>query len=289
MRRMTATRLLAAMMLLLVPAALTSCKDMSQLAAEIAKAMDDIQAGEEEDAWSEETPDGNQTAPAEKAYELPAIGTNDLIIRHTGFTLRYNKTHNTPDWSAWCLTAEHTDGPVERSQKFWADPSLPSAYRVDYYDYKGSGYDRGHMCPAGDMKWSEKAMHDCFYMSNICPQTGTLNSGSWNRLEMKCRDWAKKEGRIYIVCGPVWEKGRHEQIGIDHSIDVPEGFFKAVLTMRKGHERAAAYYFRNDESQQKYREALVTVDEIERRTGLDLFAAVEDNLERKIEAECKQW
>ena len=157
MTRMTATRLLAAMMLLLVPAALTSCKDMSQLAAEIAKAMDDIQAGEEEDAWPEETPDGNQKAPAEKAYELPAIGTNDLIIRHTGFTLRYNKTHNTPDWSAWCLTAEHTDGPVERSQKFWADPSLPSAYRVDYYDYKGSGYDRGHMCPAGDMKWSERS------------------------------------------------------------------------------------------------------------------------------------
>lgn len=289
MKGNTATKLITAMMLLLVPTTLTSCKDMSHLAAEILKAMDDIQP----ETGKEEGTDGklanNQAAPAGKAYELPAIGKNDLIIRHTAFTLRYNKTHNTPDWVAWCLTAQHTDGPVERSQKFWADPSLPSAYRVDYYDYKGSGYDRGHMCPAGDMKWDEKAMHDCFYMSNICPQTGTLNSGSWNRLEMKCRDWAKKEGCVYIVCGPVWKKGRHEKIGIDHSIDVPEGFFKAVLTMRKGHERTIAYYFRNDESQQSYREAIVTVDEIERRTGLDLFAAVEDNLERKIEAECKQW
>ena len=84
---MTAIRLLAAMMLLIVPAALTSCKDMSQLAAEIAKAMDDIQAGEEEDAWPEETPDGNQTAPAEKAYELPSnskLLSSELMTHLTG-------------------------------------------------------------------------------------------------------------------------------------------------------------------------------------------------------------
>ncbi|MGM9713290.1 MAG: DNA/RNA non-specific endonuclease [Prevotella sp.] len=282
-------RALAASLLLVLSATVMSCRDRQRLSAEtdttigVGVADDDIATGRERPATR-----SGATADT-TAYELPATDGSDLVIRHTGYTLRYNKTHNTPDWAAWCLTAEHTDGPAERSGKFWADPSLPSAYRVEYYEYKGSGYDRGHMCPAGDMKWSEDAMHDCFYMSNMCPQAGSLNSGAWNRLEMKCREWAKKEGRIYIVCGPVWEGTRHEQIGIDHAIDVPEGFFKAILSMRKGHERTAAYYFRNDESSQSYKSAQMSVDDIERLTGLDLFASVEDNLERRIEAECKPW
>lgn len=218
-------------------------------------------------------------------YELPAVGKGEMVIRHTGFRLSYNKTHNTPNWSAWCLTAEHTDGPVERSRKFWADPSVPKAYRVDYYDYKGSGYDRGHMCPAGDMKWSEEAMHDCFYMSNMCPQAGSLNSGAWNKLEMKCREWARREGALYIVCGPVYDsKRRHEQIGIDHAIDVPEGFFKAVLSLRPGHEKAIGFYFYNDESRQSYKTATMTVDEVEELTGLDLFCALDDKLEAALES-----
>ena len=218
-------------------------------------------------------------------YELPAVGKNELVVEHTGYRLSYNKIHNTPNWSAWCLTAEHTDGPVERSRKFWADPSIPQTYRVDYYDYKGSGYDRGHMCPAGDMKWSEDAMHDCFYMSNMCPQTGSLNSGAWNKLEMKCREWARNEGRLFIVCGPVYDsKRRHEQIGIDHAIDVPEGFFKAILSLRPGHEKAIGFYFYNDESRQSYKTATMTVDEVEELTGLDLFCALEDKLETKLES-----
>ena len=217
-------------------------------------------------------------------YELPAYSDKEMVIRHTGFTLSYNQTHNTPNWSAWCLTADHTEGTVERSTKFWADPSIPTPYRVDYYDYKGSGYDRGHMCPAGDMKWSEEAMHDCFYMSNMCPQTGSLNSGAWNKLEMKCREWAKNEGKLYIVCGPVYDKRRHEQIGIDHAIDVPEGFFKAILSLRPGHEKAIAFYFYNDESRQSYKTATLSVDEAEELTGLDLFAALEDKLEAKLES-----
>ena len=217
-------------------------------------------------------------------YELPATKDGELIIRHTGFTLSYNKSRNTPNWSAWCLTASHTDGTVPRSSKFWADPKVPTSCRVEYYDYKESGYDRGHMCPAGDMKWSEQAMHDCFYMSNMCPQTGALNSGAWNGLEKRCRDWAKKEGRLYIVCGPIYKKGkRRERIGIDHVVHVPDAFFKAVLSLRKGHEKAVAFYFLNDESQQSYNTAAMSVDEIEAITGFDLFAALDDSLESRLE------
>ena len=135
------------------------------------------------------------------------------------------------------------------------------------------------------MKWSEEAMHDCFYMSNMCPQTGSLNSGAWNKLEMKCREWAKREGALYIICGPVYDaKTRHEQIGIDHAIDVPEGFFKAILSLRRGYEKAVAFYFYNDESRQSYKTASLTVDEVEELTGLDLFHSLDDTLESRLES-----
>lgn len=226
-------------------------------------------------------------------YEIPVEkkGQEGLIISHYGYTLSYNKKHNTPNWSAWKLTKAHTDGPIGRSQKFWADPDIPRAYRVDYYDYKDSGYDRGHMCPAADMKWNREAMHDCFYMSNMCPQTHNLNAGSWKTLEDACRRWAIKEGAIYIVCGPVYKGTKHERIGIDHVIDVPEGFFKAVLSLKKGKEKAIAFYYDNNERNQPMSKTARSVDEIESITGLDLFAAVDNKLENKIEASfsLKDW
>lgn len=213
------------------------------------------------------------------------------VVRHTGFTLLYDTRHNTPAWVAWKLTAAHTDGAQQRSQKFWADPAIPRPYRVDYYDYKDSGYDRGHMCPAGDNKWSQQAMYDCFYMSNMCPQDHSLNSGAWGKLESACRTWAKAEGSVYIVCGPVYNKGTHEKIGIDHVIDVPEGFFKAVVSLRKGKEKAIAFYFTNDANNPSYTKLAMTVDEIEKKCGFDLFADLDDELENRIEAKAdiKDW
>lgn len=222
-----------------------------------------------------------------QGWEIPAPLTDrpEQIVRHKGYTLSYNRKHNTPNWSAWALTKAHTYGKLERDQKFWADPAIERAYRVDFYDYKESNYDRGHMCPAADMKWDEEAMHDCFYMSNMCPQNHTLNSGSWGNLENACRVWARTEGVVYIVCGPVYKpKKKHERIGIDHVIDVPEGFFKAVLSLRKGHEKAIAFYYDNNAKTQHYRDAACCVDDIEKMTGMDLFPKVNNALEKKIEA-----
>lgn len=222
-----------------------------------------------------------------KNYEIPQLLTKNQgqIIEHVGHTLSYNKKYNTPYWSAWQLTKAKTDGPNERSKKFWADPAVDKPYRVDWYEYKESGYDRGHMCPAADMKWSEQAMHDCFYMTNMCPQVPALNSGAWRKLEEKCRQWAIEEGRIYIVCGPIYKKGvRHEEIGIDHRIMVPEQFFKAVLSLRKGKEWAAAFIYDNTDRSQSMRKAIRTVDEVEKIIGMDLFYQLDDALEERIES-----
>lgn len=226
-----------------------------------------------------------QTHP-KQAYEIPIHSalSNDIVVSHTGFTLSYNSKHNTPNWVAWQLDADKTDGPIERSTKFWADPAIPTVNRVDWYEYQGSSYDRGHMCPAGDMKWSAEAMHDCFYMSNMCPQVPSLNSGSWKRLEESCRKWAKTEGKIYIVCGPIYQGKKHEHIGVERSIDVPEAFFKAVLSLRPGHEKAIGFYYTNTEQKQSLSKAALSIDELEKQTGFDFFSLVEDELETAIES-----
>lgn len=244
-----------------------------------------------------ETTDGAPTASETTAEALTSdnildvVGSKGLMVTHTGHTLSFNTTHNTPDWVAWTLTSEHADGAEQRSQKFWADPAIPRAYRVDYYDYKGSGYDRGHMCPAGDNKWSREAMHDCFYMSNMCPQDPSLNSGAWSALEQACRKWAVSEGAVHIVCGPIYEGKKHERIGIDHAVDVPEAFYKVVLSLRPGHEKAIGFYYRNVSGKQPLSQTATTVDDIERRTGLDFFSSLPDDIEQHLESvsNLKDW
>ena len=216
----------------------------------------------------------------------PMSKGQEIIVKHKAYTLSYNKSRNTPNWVAWTLTAAHADGPVPRARKFLADPQIPRPYRVEYYDYTESGYDRGHRCPAADNKWDVQAMRECFYMSNMCPQDPSLNSGAWASLEKVCREWAKTEGEIHIVCGPVYKKKKHERIGIDHVVEVPDGFFKAVLSLRKGHEKAIAFYYVNDSRKQQYRHVCTAVDNIEALTGLDLFASLDDALEARLERRC---
>ena len=228
-----------------------------------------------------------------RKLELPGRlkHTPERIVEHTGFTLSFNREHNNPNWVAWELTAEEAQGELPRNNDFEPDPLLPENHQVKHADYTRSGYDRGHMVPAADMKWSLKAMNDCFYMSNICPQTHTLNAGGWETLESACRRWAKQEGSVYIVCGPVYKGTKHKTIGKNLKITVPEGFFKVVLSMRKGEEKAIGFYYANSNAKQKMEETATTVDAIEELTGMDFFVNIDDRLEQRIEStfSLKKW
>ena len=192
---------------------------------------------------------------------------------------------------AWELTADEAKGTLPRANDFEPDPLIPANHQVKHSDYTGSGYDRGHMAPAADMKWDSKAMHDCFLMSNICPQTHTLNAGGWETLESACRRWAKREGSVYIVCGPVYKGAKHKTIGRDLSVTVPEGFFKVVLSMRESEEKAIGFYYANSNAKQNMTETATTVDAIEELTGMDFFVNIPDRLEEQIEStfSLKKW
>jgi len=224
-----------------------------------------------------------------KKLELPAYSQSARIVEHTGFVLAYNTKYNNPDWVAWELTKEEVNTKSQkRSDKFVPDTKLPAANRVETTHYKNSGYDRGHMCPAADMKWSAKAMDDCFYMSNICPQHPKLNQRWWEHTEEACRRWAKREGAVYICCGPMYNPNTEgEYIGDKKMrIRVPEGFFKVVLSLKKGEEKAIGFLYSNNDLRQTMEDAATTVDEVEEMTGYDFFPELEDALEKRVESKC---
>lgn len=218
--------------------------------------------------------------------ELPDLRDEDqLIISHTGYTLSYNAKTNCPDWVAWELTGtEASTAVTSRNDDFRGDPEVPEANRVQTADYRGSGFDRGHMCPAADMKWSVEAMSDCFYMTNICPQVPVLNQKWWEHLERACRRWAQQEGTIYICCGPIYyDEVLPQFIGRDIQVRVPEGFFKVILSLQKGNEKAIAFVYRNTDERQTMEDALTTVDEVEQLTGLNFFPTLDPAIKASLE------
>lgn len=211
-------------------------------------------------------------------------GTPEQILKRTGYVASYNKTTLLPNWVAWHLTAERTEGSAKRSGVDFAEDTEVPEPRATDWDYYNSGYDRGHMCPAADNKWSKKAMEESFLFTNMCPQNGNLNRGDWNEMEMACRKWAKKYSDLYIVCGPILYKGKHKTIG-KNKVVVPEAFFKVVL--RTGDDpQAIGFIYKNTSGNRPKDSYVNTVDEVERITGIDFFPSLPDDVEKKVEAEC---
>lgn len=219
-------------------------------------------------------------------FSLPVTSPSktDILIEHEGFALLYDTKTLCPRWVAWELTAEETRGRVSRQNvDFKEDSKVPKEYQVASWDYNGGGYGRGHMCPAGDMKWSQEAMQDCHYMTNICPQTAELNKTWWEHLERACRQWARQEGAVQIVCGPIFsENPKH--FGKKHRMAVPRAFYKVVLSLKKGNEKAIGFFYTNDNAIQPMEDAVRSVDDIERLTGIDFFSSLPDEQEDRLEA-----
>ena len=135
-----------------------------------------------------------------KNLEIPKTNSKDKIITHTGYSLLYNEIHEQADWVAYQLTKEETVKLYERTNKFILDPKINTITASDI-DYKGSGYDRGHLAPASDMGWSSITMKESFYYSNMSPQNPSFNRGIWKKLEELVRTWAVENNNIYIVNG----------------------------------------------------------------------------------------
>ncbi|MBO4850996.1 MAG: DNA/RNA non-specific endonuclease [Prevotella sp.] len=215
-------------------------------------------------------------------YPAPLQNTNEILLVREGYTVSYNKERKIPNWVAWHLTAAHTKGGNYRDgMDFYEDMEVPSP-RATAEDYHRSKYDRGHMCPSGDNKWSEKAQKQTFLYSNMCPQNHELNKGDWNDLEIQCRYWAKQMGDIYIVTGPVFYNGVKHTIG-SHKVAVPDAFFKVLLDDNRK-TKAIGFIYPNKPGHKDMNEYVVSVDEVERITGMDFFSMLDDRVEDNVEA-----
>ncbi|HAK75949.1 MAG TPA: endonuclease [Runella sp.] len=218
-----------------------------------------------------------------KDFGLPAIGSNDQIIRHHRITLRYREQYEQADWVAYKLLGDEARAYLSRDgNKFVPDPLVKTG-SATHADYTRSGYDRGHLAPAGDFNISPDDKQETFYMSNISPQVGDFNRGIWNDLEQKFRQWAQRDEELYIVTGPVLKPGL-PTIGKNNEIAVPEMYYKIALCLTDRQPRMIGFLLKNEFSSENLKTFVVSVDEIERLTGIDFFPKLPDALEKKLES-----
>lgn len=217
-------------------------------------------------------------------YGLPIIlnGSQGQIISREGYTLSYNESRKIPNWVSYELTSHETNGQVPRENGFYQDPEI-KGNQATLQDYKHSGWDRGHMAPAGDMKWSETAMCESCYLSNICPQDHNLNGDRWRILEEKCRDLADDYSSVNIVCGTIIEDGRYGTIG-ESKVVIPDAFFKVLLVKQDEKYESIGFYFRNEPAPLSLRSYSCSVDEIEQKAGMNFFSNLPDDIEDSLES-----
>jgi len=215
--------------------------------------------------------------------ELIALPSNDGdIVVHSGFTLKYAEEYEQPYWVAYVLTPEETIvKAVSRSDNFRADPAI-STGSATLADYKGSGYDRGHLAPFADLSWSEESASDSFLLSNMSPQAGALNRGRWADLESVIRTFSLS-GPICVVTGPVLTDGPYKTIG-ENKVAVPNYFYKVVLFYSGQRSRAIGFLLPNQACKDSLQSYAVSVDYIEQLTGLDFFSMLPDDVEDVLES-----
>ncbi len=221
-------------------------------------------AGRMEDPkWDIEHDSGSRT------YLYPS-GGDYQIVDHTYYSLGYDEKSEQAAWVAYVLNSDELRIPnVERYDWFEDDPDVFRG-SATYEDYRGSGYTRGHLAPAGDMAFNEKAMKESFFMSNISPQVRSFNGGIWRELEETVRDWAYRRKRLYVITGPILENTT-QFMGRKNRIAVPQFFFKTIVALDSDTPVGIGFIIPNEKSTLPIHDFAVSIDDVEIRTGLDFY------------------
>lgn len=221
------------------------------------------------------------------AFFLPTSTTGE-VVHHEGYSLSYSEKHEQAEWVAYELKKAHLSSTNFKRPYFEIDNAVRTK-AAHWRNYKQSGYDRGHLCPAGDRKYSKEAHDETFLTSNISPQTHDFNSGIWNSLEQKVRFWADKYDGLYIVTGGVLQ-GDLVTIG-EEKVGVPNYFYKVVLDYNNGKPKAIAFLMEHKKSNKPLYNYVVSIDTIEDITGIDFFSNLNDDVEDRIESSenYKNW
>lgn len=249
----------------------TSCNKGGNSVTKVVKVVGGVEAG------------GRKSVP--ELLKCACDGNNYVWLERDGYVSVYNLNTHCPMYVGWKLTFDRVDGEEPRCKIFFPDEELVEEHRVQKNDYSGSGWSRGHMCPAADNKDSRLRMEESCLMTNICPQDMGLNNGRWNDLEERCRKMVRGGDVLYIICGPIFSSEQCRWIGNDVLIAVPDGFYKVMyVEYANGNHGMLAYVFPNEDVREKIDEFRTTVDSVEEMTGLDFFSVLPDEEEELLES-----
>ncbi len=211
------------------------------------------------------------------AFGLP--GTEDQLLCREGYAVGYDYDRKVPSWVAYHLTQESVGKKHKRSNRFKEDEEIPESYRSTLSDYKRSGYDRGHMAPAATVDFSAASMQESFLLSNMAPQLPGLNRQGWRYLEESVRDWTEVRGDLYVVTGLLFEGA---EITIGNRLAVPSSFYKVIFDPAHSDGIAFIVPHRNV-SKTELSNFIVSIDNVEARSGLDFNSLLPDAIEADIE------
>lgn len=204
--------------------------------------------------------------------------SSGIFIKHQYYSLAYLKKHKQAAWVYYELTPEMIKGNAKRKNNFRPDPFIKMG-NAHLKDYKKSGYDKGHLAPAGDMKISDAAMSESFLLSNISPQNPSLNRGAWKKLENLVRKWGLKRKQLVVVTGPIF-RNSHQHIG-KNNVTIPTAFYKIIYDEKK--QTMIGFVMPNQRITAPLKNYIQSVDFIEATTGIDFFPQLEDDLESSLE------
>lgn len=217
------------------------------------------------------------------ANYLPTSTTGD-VVRHKYYTLSYSENDEQAEWVAYVLTRKRLQMEwQDRPDLFESDPLVRTG-SATLSDYRGSGYDRGHLAPAADMAFNTTAIAETFYLSNISPQVRDFNHGVWKELEELSRDWAIKFNKLYVVTGPILKDGGKGEIGANR-VTVPTAYYKILLDLSETNPKAIAFIVPNEVSYDPLFKYTVSIDEVEKQTGINFYPKLMSReLERELES-----
>ena len=256
-----------------------------------------------------------------KGYELPALNSANVFVPHyveidgkkeLNYSLEWNAGMKHAQWVAYRFDKSNIAQNVTRSNNFTVDPELPASMQVDNSYHTSDGFDRGHLCPSNDRLVSAQANEQTFYFSNMSPQINSFNSGIWEKIESEVNYWGSlissgKYDTVYVAKGGTLNNLLQNFTGTIKANDgiypttdangltvkglpCPAYYFAAVLAVSKGTYTSIAFYVPHQESTQKdfsaadAKQYVVSVDDLESKTGLDFFANLPDGIEAQVES-----
>lgn len=219
-----------------------------------------------------------------KQYALPRVDEDGFLVYHSAMALFYIDRWGQSKWVVHMILPDIAIGVETRTNDFRRDSLIPLEM-PDKIDYFNSGYDRGHLAPSADFRWSRRALSESYFYSNMSPQKPEFNRGKWSQVEDFLRQYVIYTGHpIFVVTGGLLHDSIQKTIGVNKKIKVPPYFYKIALDMQASPPRAIAFWMLNGTNTKPIINYVVSIDEVEQKTGIDFFYLLPDTLENRVEA-----